>query len=529
MPPPEADEAPAPIPIRPIPGDLSTRLATWENAARTTPFSRDEPDAIVPLVRDLREWRAFLGRERWGQAAAILGERLGWDYERMEALVRLTEAHEIRWALRAETHTPNFVPSEAETGLYPTTGWLADYLAWSTRQTEVPTAFQFWTGVVVLASALRRNVYVDGNNFQVWPNQYVILVGDPSVKKGQAMAMGSSILKRVNQYLTQRNAPEAQHFNLLPKKATLEYVVKAMAGKASQAVLENGASEFDLMTDSHGVWFCPELVTLLSTSAYNADAIIQFLVDVFECPPDDSGFGTIARGLENLRNISVNFMGATAEGWVRNHITPALLEGGFISRTTFIYRQPTRTYYHRPAIADPVVRDRLADGLVPLLDWRAKVIRETRAADEWEREWYQRDRTAGETVTDERFKYYHNRRQIHVLKMASLLAVSAGRDVIDVPDLEMAVRIMEHEEGQVTSLFENIGSHVDTQHSNFVLSVIEKNGGRIDKSALIQKTKHKVGAVFNLDRLLETLTQERRIQTLRSPRGADIVCLIRQS
>src|SRR6516165_3921858 len=75
--------------------------------------------------------------------------------------------------------------------------WLKAYMNY-TRDSESPTSFHFWTGVSVLAGALRRRVWIDMKKFQWTPNFYIILVGPPGVAaKSTSISMGMNLLSQI--------------------------------------------------------------------------------------------------------------------------------------------------------------------------------------------------------------------------------------------------------------------------------------------------------------------------------------------
>src|SRR6516165_5851867 len=92
--------------------------------------------------------------------------------------------------------------------------WLKAYTSY-TRDSESPTEFHFWTGVSVLAGALRRRVWIDMKKFQWTPNFYVILVGPPGVAaKSTSISMGMSLLSKVQGV---RFGPESMTWQALAK------------------------------------------------------------------------------------------------------------------------------------------------------------------------------------------------------------------------------------------------------------------------------------------------------------------------
>ena len=94
---------------------------------------------------------------------------------------------------------------------YPTTGWLGEYLRYTEIQ-ESPTGFHFWTGVVLIASALRRNVFLPWGSIPVFPNHYIILVAPQGrARKSTCISMGRQLVEQVPavRVLAETSSPEA--------------------------------------------------------------------------------------------------------------------------------------------------------------------------------------------------------------------------------------------------------------------------------------------------------------------------------
>ena len=58
--------------------------------------------------------------------------------------------------------------------------WLKAYMEYA-GYGEAPKYMHFWTGVSVIAGALRRKVWIDEIYFKWYPNFYIIFVAPPGV------------------------------------------------------------------------------------------------------------------------------------------------------------------------------------------------------------------------------------------------------------------------------------------------------------------------------------------------------------
>src|SRR6266436_9614945 len=69
--------------------------------------------------------------------------------------------------------------------------WLESYLKYTSKQ-ESPEKLHFWTGLSVLSSALKRQVWMDLSFFKLYPNIYVLLVAE-SAKSRKSISMDTGV------------------------------------------------------------------------------------------------------------------------------------------------------------------------------------------------------------------------------------------------------------------------------------------------------------------------------------------------
>ena len=75
--------------------------------------------------------------------------------------------------------------------------WLGAFCEYASYG-EAPRRMYFWTGVSVVAGALRRKVWVDQAYFKWYPNFYIILVAPPGiVSKSTTAGIGMNLLRQV--------------------------------------------------------------------------------------------------------------------------------------------------------------------------------------------------------------------------------------------------------------------------------------------------------------------------------------------
>ena len=327
--------------------------------------------------------------------------------------------------------------------------WLKGYREY-TQESESPDSFHLWVGLSVLASALRRNVWVNQGLYYLYPNQFVILVAPPGrVAKSTAIRMGRHLLQ----------ALEEIHFG--PDSVTREELINIMAksyDKKQSAVVVHST----------------ELSSLIEPSGIK---MIQFLTDIYDCDWNPKGWqhGTKHSGSSTIMQPVLNLLAGTTPSWIAEGLPVNATQHGFTSRTIFVYEEAPRFLNPRPKEPDPELTAALKADLagISLLEG---VYRFTEAADKEYDDYYQ---LLEHTIPrDYRLEGFHWRKRAHVLKLAMLLAV-AERDelVIDSPDIKAAVALLADVETKLAKTFSAVGKYEHASDLERILGQIRQAGG----------------------------------------------------
>src|SRR4051812_17371274 len=74
--------------------------------------------------------------------------------------------------------------------------FFTDYLAYAGHgESESPAVFHRWTCVSIISALLGRQIWLPFGHANIYPNQYVLLMGPPASRKGTAMGIGKNLLK----------------------------------------------------------------------------------------------------------------------------------------------------------------------------------------------------------------------------------------------------------------------------------------------------------------------------------------------
>lgn len=446
-----------------------------------------------------------------------MAERLGWEskaglpnYLRIAdvtAMVKTTNGREvpdilsIRRALVSNPKKRLIVEPGAE--LLPSEGWLSDYLDYA-HDNEAPISYHFFCGLTMLGLGMRRNVVFDRNAFELWPNNYVFLIGPTAGRKSQAIGMAKTLGKKHNQLLTSTMEKKMVGKPGYPKGTKTDpfydyrpiYLPKECSPQKLLELLrvqlrEEGSVFYT--NDSVGLLANDEVATLIGKTVKFSDDMIARLTDLYSSE-ESAGRATLTYGEHQLRNICFSFIFGSAPSWIRTSVTTNMFQGGFLNRSIFVYRRYKGEIIPFPAVLDPITLSTLASALVPwtILSSPVSFYFPTGSAEsKWFEEWYHYNHPMEleKRHQNGRLVNYLARKQDHLCRMAMLLQISAsmgdagvyerlGHVPIQLPYLEQADRILSFEEQFLPECFSWFGEMDEGDKLELVWAEILKLGDR---------------------------------------------------
>jgi hypothetical protein len=360
--------------------------------------------------------------------------------------------------------------------IMPQSGWLYDYYKY-TLNTEPPTVFHLFAGMVAIGSSLARDVLFDMGPYQIFPNLCVVLVAPTGrCRKTSACNMARDLYRAVGG-------------NILADKITPEALTTALSTQ----------------TNATGLIYAPELAVFLGKQKYN-EGLIPLLTALFDCPKEWSS-KTIMRDEVHIFNVALSFLACSTMDWLQTAIPRDAFGGGFMSRLIFCVQNDTpRRFAHPP----PLNKD-LAASLKERLFTYTKMKGQFAIdadADEWYVKWYNERRDHKE---EKQLAGYLERKADHIHRLAMVLNIS-NLDVerntglrLTLKDMQQALAILNWVERRLPRAFAEMSQTVIGEEIARMLKQINQRGGMV---------KHSDWLRLNSNRLSERQFKE-NIKTLR--------------
>ena len=394
---------------------------------------------------------------------------------------RLRGREDIARSLRYQT--PSSFLEEPEESLYPTEGWLGEYITWA-KHSELPVGFHFWAALGALGAACRHNFYVDRGQYNLRLNNYIILVANKGIGKSHAMNLSLEILRRANELIRPEDlTPGTSHpyeIRILAEDTNVETLTQAL--QFTTGVLRDAAGNSTRVDiASTGMMALDELTTFLGVKTWNVERRIPWLVTMYSS--DNYTYETKGSGKMVLKNLALSMIACTAPDWFTSAMTPLMFGGGFMDRTLYIYRGRTERSYPTPEPTDPIAALKLAERLAEISEVRDSVEMMPRGnANKWYIAWYNRQ-LDNNPITD----MSKARQANHLWKLAALLSLSEGTEpYIDDTHLDAAAKYLKIEESYFEEFDRARSKSATSDGVRIILKLLRKHNGKLTKARLYQ-------------------------------------------
>lgn len=341
----------------------------------------------------------------------------------------------------------------------------------------------------LISASLQRRIWYGPPHSPLYPNQFMVLVGEPGIGKGLVLKQVASILRHhkmpkinsgklppgiegvnreVAEMLAKTNLEDAEKDEqrgdkkgiepslLIPVAAdatTYEALVAAMCRALRRKDYLYHDEKLNrtltgIYTHSSLCFCLEELSSLLRR---HADDVVQFLHVAYDC--GDYKKDTKTQGVDKIQRCCLNFLAGTTPSFMQRTFTDGLLNEGFSSRALMLFAAKNRhSNLNIPDLTPEQELDRQAIiAHVEKLTHLYGRVTTTPETEEYLQDWWNRQQV--EVVNrNEKLRHFRARLNIHMRKMAMavhfgestemVISLEAHKKAIDM--LEKAQTVMHH-------------------------------------------------------------------------------------
>lgn len=335
--------------------------------------------------------------------------------------------------------------------------FLQDYGVFSGGN-ETPELYHVWAGFSVLASFAGRRVWVQQGIHTIYPNLYVILVGNASIGKSLAMDYANKIL---------REFPE--DVNIGPSTVTFEELCRFMGKECVREIeVEGEKLQFTPVT-----LYADELSVFLGTA--DPLKMINFLTQCWRSELFINA--TKNQGTDRIPGPCVNLLACMTPEVMSSMLKTNLISGGFTRRCLWVQSNKFGTPIPRMKITpeQEAARKRCVEAGRRILQASGEFKWEPGAVKVFDA-WYEKKHEVYVRQTDPTMAGYYRTWDVMVLKVAMLIALSEGNELrLEAHHIAKAVELTKDMERTVRHLFLASGRNPLADVANTIAAFVESH------------------------------------------------------
>lgn len=376
--------------------------------------------------------------------------------------------------------------------------WIDKFLQ-ATDELSSPHIFKKWAGILAIAGALERKVWVKTMGSPLYPNLYVVLVAPPGVGKTELTWRVRDLWDGLDGHYVANSS--------VTKASLIDNLVEANR-RVIQPQQDPPVFQFNSLLVSSN-----ELGVLIP--AYE-NSFMNTLTDLY-----DGKSYSESRRTKDLRikidRPNLNILAACTPAYLRETLPPGAWDQGFLSRVLLIYSgEQQLTSLFAEQTLDMEMSDELKEHLCSIGE-RVGQIKFTREAARYIDSWH----LGGQAPRPDhpRLQHYNTRRTSHLLKLSMVMCMSASaKAVIEKEHIQRALDFMIEAEFYMADIFKAMTSGgdskiiEDTYHHLYSLYMA---GGKtpIGQHRLVAFLQERTPA-HNIVRILEVMEKSKMIEPI---------------
>jgi len=294
--------------------------------------------------------------------------------------------------------------------------WIAAWLDYSSG-IESPLIYRAWAAIATLSGVMQRKAWVRVKGQKLFPNMYVLLVGDPGLGKGNAM-------KELRLWCA-----DLKNLHTAPDGLTKRSFYEVLEG----AIVENPTNP--LVHDCALFAFVEELGVFLHAGDHD---FVYTLCHVYDTPPT-FWYKTFGSGENHMENVCFGFVAGVTPKALKDIFSEQAMEMGISARTILIFSdERIKVPIFGNATANENLGKALRHDLGQISGLRGEYIFEDEAAESLVA-WTNDDMPP--IPQDPRFNHYNARRFVQFVKLCMVTA-SARRDDLVILNTDVAAAKM---------------------------------------------------------------------------------------
>lgn len=366
------------------------------------------------------------------------------------------------------------------------------YLSY-TQDTEATATFHRWAAIVGIGAYLERQVYIQHGASNIFPNHYAMLLGESGSRKSAAIKGFVRILREAG-YKTlaaEKTSKEKFSADLAAQHHEGEGDDDLLWGDLDDSAVTPILIANDEANDFFGLNNIEFLSLLGSWWDYNGTYEVKYKTSKSDSIPNPTP--SILVG-----NTPTNFSLA---------FPPTIIGQGFFSRILLIHGERTRPKITWPTPPTPEATAEVVHALQQIKMVCAGVMKPTEGAKLLADHIYR----GVDTVHDERFASYFNRRFTHLLKLSLVVAAAKLEKEITEDTIIQANTYLTYIQNLMPKALGEYGKAQDSATVQKIMNIISRSPEPVTIKELTKQTINDIPNMVALRQILEKLTHSEKI------------------
>lgn len=376
--------------------------------------------------------------------------------------------------------------------------FLRDYTLYASGL-ESPSIYHTWCALSALGSFLSKKVWTDMNYFKVYPNMYILLVGNPGLKKSTAMNLAKALVRDTGE----------RHMS--PAAITKEALMLLMGRDKSPCQFSYEKKPGEIVQVSHLSIFANELVNLLNAGG-NPIGMIDLLTDIWDQDPYRNE--TKNKGIDEIKGPFVHLLGCMTPELIENMLFQRIISGGFTRRCIFVHAERNEKAVPIPFATPEMVEawERAHQRAKELLNWKGEYLWSPEFKNDLWPQWYCNNFDRTESEPSLVMKGFLRSKPEYILKLMMLINASETDSLILKPASFYAAKaFLDDVEPAIPKIFENTGRNELSPITGAIFRRIE-SFGKIMKVKTIYAEFSRDASIPEIDQMLDVLVKTDKIK-----------------
>jgi len=360
------------------------------------------------------------------------------------------------------------------------------------KATESPAIYHRWVCASMIGAMMGRQIYLPFGHGKIYPNQYIMLMGSPATKKGTAMKVGERFLRATG------------YDRFSADKNSKEQFLKGM--KQFDGDNENGLMDLEVLTfdaPAECYLYAEEFVDFIGQGD---TGFMMMLTKLWDNPEVYKHPKITGKDVE-VTKPTVSVLGASTATTFALSFPPEAVGTGFMSRMLLIYAEPTHQRIAWPGIPDQIQKAIIVERMKEMRKLKGEMLK-TKEFHNLVEKMYRKMLY----IPDERFAYYMERRQQHLLKLSMVLAISDLSMTLNTRHLIRANTMLVAAESKMPKALGEFGASKYSAVNNMILEFLGRKHLPQNATDIWKEVHKELGKMSELADVLNNLTKAEKIQ-----------------